>query len=211
MGKQKPAMFFDIKVYSSEEKYLKECKTLKSMVDSTVDKIFVKLFDLTDYPGTFVRGLVRNSVEMPVRIMGYSLALPTLYRRCAENKLENPRKRRNNTEFVNSDRITSHAVGSGLGMIAGAGAGLYGLLETASYVLQSANNGDYKPILILATTNVVSGIYEAGRFSIKRSLETISRREMQKFPETRRVYLPQEEVQTNTHRLKVARPTPATH
>ncbi len=167
---------------------------------STMGNLFGKLLDLIDYPGTFVRGLVRNSVEMPMRIMGYSFALPLLYRRCVENKLENPRTRRHNIEFVNSDRITAHAIGSSLGMVVGAGAGLYFLGETASYVLQSTANGDYKPAAMILGANIVSGIYEAGRF-IKRSLETISRREMQKFPETRRVYLPQEEGQKQQKNL----------
>lgn len=148
------------------------------MADSIVDRIFDRLHSLTDYPGTFIRGLVRNSLEIPIRTASYALAIPTLYRRCIKNKLEMPRTRGKNIEFVNSDRLTSHVVGSAAGMVSGAFAGLTILGEGANYILEHTLSGDYKPLVVLGATNILSGVYELGRAGIQDTFEVLARRQM---------------------------------
>jgi len=141
--------------------------------------LFLRGFDFARYPSVFGREVIRNSFATATKLIWHSLTLPTTFRKSRENELDESRMGENNRkEFVNSGRLAPYVFGSTVGMIAGTIAGLVCIKEGLDYSLQSLADGNYTGTIVFAGANALSGVYELGRFSVKKSLEAISKRKV---------------------------------
>jgi hypothetical protein len=83
------------------------------------------------------------------------LRIPTVIRKIANKQ----------TRFERIDKMSENEC---KGFAFGGALGLAGFLTGAGYAIDEALKGNYLPAAVIGTTNLLSGIYELGRFSKSR-------------------------------------------